>query len=73
MKSSLGIVHFSKLTLSCSSSTDRLTLHCSEVLAATTVEGGWARKEAVRMIYRSTQGVCVYLWRAGMDRQKGGR
>lgn len=70
MKSSLGIAHFSKFILSCSSSTDRLTLHCSEALAATTTKGGWARKGAVRMFFQKhTRYVCIYGGQGGTCRR----
>lgn len=74
MKSSLGIMHFSKFTLSCSSSTDRLTLHCCALLAATPVKGGWARKEAVRVFFQKlTRCMCICGGQEGTGRREEGK
>lgn len=74
MKSSLGMARFSKFTLSCSSSTDRLTLHCSEVLAATTMEGGSARKGTVRMFFQTqTRCLCIFGGQGGTGGREEGK
>lgn len=70
MKFRLGIVHFSEFILSCSSSTDRLTLHCSGVLVKTTPKEGWAEKGAV-IISESHKVCCVFLW--SRERRAEGR